>query len=185
VLTDGARFESWLDASRAQRLRTALIARAARWAAAVAPDDALVAGTGLDCLLEGTGARALETGGGPEEAAALAARDGEALLVVRAENPWLAPWHAQGALNDLAAGCDVTLGPATNGSWYLLGMARLRPGLLSAGAAERIATLLREGLAVGMLRAERPLTGPADMEALLADPIAPPELLSAVESERQ
>lgn len=144
------------------------------------------------------GGRVLVSAAGPDVAGALAGLDvtlcdtddvsraaaqadpAEPLLVVRAEIPTLGPAHARDAAADLAAGCDVTIGPTTSGSWYLLGTSHPRIELLEAAAPELLGTLFGQGLRVGMLRSERPLAAPGDLEALLADPLADPALRAAV-----
>ena len=89
--------------------------------------------------------------------------------------------HAVGALDDLAAGCDVVLGPAIDGGLYLVGISRPLPDLFALpeqtwrhdvmGVA---LTAIRDvGYEVGILRAERALHRPADLRAALADPLLP------------
>ncbi len=116
--------------------------------------------------------------------AVLAERSGP-LLVVGTDMPRLGAFHARGALEDLAAGCDAAVGPALDGGYYLIAFARALPELFALptpawGGPEVLArtlALAREaGLAVGMLRAERDLDTPADARAALADPLYPAEI---------
>lgn len=102
--------------------------------------------------------------------------------------PELAHWradHATGALDDLADDCALSVGPMFDGGFYLVAFASPVPALLelpddawdsrdpiglAAGAARR------SGLAIGLLRTERGLRTPADVSALLADPLVDDEL---------
>lgn len=102
--------------------------------------------------------------------------------------PVLAVWraeHALGALDDLADGCQVSVGPVFDGGLYLLALAGLTPwlGELAGGAWSGPETLGRmfagaaqASHAVGMLRAERALRRPADVRAAWSDPLLDPEL---------
>jgi glycosyltransferase A (GT-A) superfamily protein (DUF2064 family) len=95
------------------------------------------------------------------------------------------PEHARAALDDLGAGCDVVLGPALDGGFYLIGINRPLPRLFAlpeqtwrspdvmvlTAAAVRAA-----GLELGILRAERALHRPADVRAALADPLLPEDV---------
>jgi glycosyltransferase A (GT-A) superfamily protein (DUF2064 family) len=120
-----------------------------------------------------------------DAAARVFARHGGPLIVVWPDLPRLRPQHAQGALDDLAAGCDVVLGPAIDGGLYLVAVPRPQPRLFAL--PERawrspdvmqigVAAAREAGLEVGILRAERPLSKPADVRAALADPTLPDEL---------
>lgn len=186
------------------RLQALLIARAAAWAHGVAPGSAHVAIDPPDALAEvepllpaGVSLFARE---GADEAErtfgaagrALAGRDGP-LLLAGVSVPALARAHASAALGDLACGCEVSIGPALAGGWYLLALARPHLGLLvassDAGAREEAMglslTAAREaGLGVGLLRAERDLESPADVAATLADPLTPPEVRRALTGPR-
>jgi glycosyltransferase A (GT-A) superfamily protein (DUF2064 family) len=165
-----------------------LVEHAARWAARWAPGRArVIAATGA----LPAGVQSIDPAGedrGERIAAAAAttldARGGP-LLIVSAAFPGLGPAHAGAALDDLANGCDVTLGPSTAGDWYLLGLRSAAPALMQslAAGADAAATMRAAalaGLAFGMLRSERPLRSVADAAALRADPLAGPELLAAL-----
>lgn len=107
------------------------------------------------------------------------------LLIVWPDIPRLRAEHARGALEDLASGCDLVLGPSLEGGFYLIGIRRPLPKLFalpervwrSPDAMSLGLTAVREvGLELGILRAERPLHRPGDVRAALADPLLPLEL---------
>jgi glycosyltransferase A (GT-A) superfamily protein (DUF2064 family) len=153
---------------RPQALEHELVARARRWADALAPGRVVSAPGAL-----GEAVRLLfAEGNGP-------------VLVVW---PELARWrseHATAALDDLADDCEISVGPMFDGGFYLVAFARPVPALvdlpdaawqgrdpigLAADAAQRA------GLGVGLLRTERGLRTPADVSALLADPLVDDDL---------
>jgi hypothetical protein len=110
--------------------------------------------------------------------------------------PELATWSAdlgRAALDDLRAGCALSVGPIFDGGLYLLAATGAGLRLLGAGArgdaaADRVdlsgpavlATLLglaeRAGIEVGLLRTERGLRSADDVRALLVDPLCDEEL---------
>jgi hypothetical protein len=113
------------------------------------------------------------------------ARHDGPLLIVWPDLPRLRQELARSALDDLAAGCDVVLGPAIDGGFYLIGIDRPLPKLF--GLPENawrspdamtigLAAARDAGLEVGLLRAERALHRPADVRAALADPLLPAEV---------
>jgi len=184
-----------LGAGRCAALQALLIRRAAAWAAAAAPGAAFCAVDGAvdevaALLPPGVIAFAQE---GDEPAAVLAAavaRVGRGpLLIAGTDCTRLGPAHAAAALEDLAAGCDVTIGATLEGGWYLAGLREPRSDLLAV-AAEGLqreggfSLVLRRaselGAELGMLRHERALVTPADAAALLADPLLPPDLRAAL-----
>jgi glycosyltransferase A (GT-A) superfamily protein (DUF2064 family) len=176
-------------------LQSALIAHAAVWGHMVSrgpihvahdPPDAsaeLRRLVGPDALMfpqngEGIAGRLADA------SARVLARAGGPLLIVWPDLPRFRTAHAQGALDDLNAGCDVVLGPAIDGGLYLVGIARPLPELFALpeqtwrhdvmGVA---LTAIREvGFEVGILRAERALHRPADLRAALADPLLPGDI---------
>ena len=110
------------------------------------------------------------------------ARHAGPLLIVWPDVPRLRRSHAEAALGDLGAGCDVVLGPAVDGALYLIGIARPLPRLFAlpeqAWRSPDVMTVgfaaAREaGLEIGILRVERALHRPADARAALADPLVP------------
>jgi uncharacterized protein len=195
--------ESLLGPEGCARLQAVLIRRAADWAAAVAPGRAFVAYDPPDALEEmlalvppGTDLLAQEDGHPGERLAAAVERafalgGGGPVLVSGTDVPRLSPGHAAAALADLEAGCDATFGPALSGGWYLAGLAAPRPELFALGEEARDGpTLLartleiarEHSLELGLLRYERALERPLDARAVLADPLAPADVVAALRS---
>lgn len=177
-------------------LATALLRRTAAWAQRVAGDRARVvlgdAGDDPGNLAAIAEVVAAPSHGERVSAAASAAfeRFGGPLLIVASDFPWLSAAHAAAALDDLGAGCDMTVGPSTAGDWYLLGLrasaaalAQLAPEAWTEGrlGAETLRAGTGAGLALGLLRSERPLRTRADAAALRADPLADRELIAALD----
>jgi rSAM/selenodomain-associated transferase 1 len=188
------RLEPLLGPEGCAALQTALIRRAGAWAAAVGtpyvaftPADAreeiaalVPAGTTLieqaegdlgDRLAAATG-RVLAEHGGP-------------VVLIGVDTPQLRPEVGFAALEDLRSGADVTFGPAADGGYYLIGLREPHPEVFALPGEtwggpevfERSLALATEaGLSLAMLRAERDLDEPADAEAMLADPLTPPEI---------
>lgn len=188
------RLEPILGRAGCARLQAALVTRAARWARAVAHTDAWVAfdppdAEGELASLVGPGVRLVpqvpgDLGQRIAAAASLihSARPGP-VLVVGCDVPALAPHHARAALDDLAQGCQVVVGPALDGGYYLLAVQEDRPELFDLpteawGGPEVLALTLDRapGLSIGLLRAERDLDTPDDVRAALADPLTAPAL---------
>lgn len=108
------------------------------------------------------------------------AHTGGPVIVVWPDLPRLRPDHASAALGDLAAGCELVLGPVIDGGFYLIAVSRPRPDLFAlperawrGGDAMAIATAAvgEAGLELGILRTERALHRPVDLRAALADPL--------------
>jgi hypothetical protein len=153
---------------RPEPLEQELVGRARRWADELAPGGVLPVPGGM-----GTAVAGLFAGG-----------DGP-VFVIWPELPRWRSDHAVGALDDLADDCALSLGPMFDGGFYLIAFASPVPALLelpddawhgrdpiglAADAAQR------SGLAIGLLRTERGLRTPADVTALLADPLVDDEL---------
>jgi glycosyltransferase A (GT-A) superfamily protein (DUF2064 family) len=111
------------------------------------------------------------------------------LLVAGTAVPRLSAAHAAAALADLAEGCDATFGPALDGGFYLAGLAGPRAGVFALppeewdtpGLLNAVLARAREfDLEIGLLRYERELRQPLDVSALLADPLAPPDVVAAL-----
>lgn len=187
-----------LGRHRSVALRRILAARAAAWAAGVAPpgrvfaavapggdavDGRAVAGEAVvvECAGDTEGRRVASA---LERVGAAGGGDGP-VLVAWPELAWWRPAHAHAALDDLRSGCDVTVGPVFDGGFYLLGLNRPIPGLLAApddgwlgpqAMGLVLAAAHAAGLQAGLLRAERGLHGEADVRAALADPLLDAEL---------
>jgi hypothetical protein len=158
------------DESRVSSIEALLERRALEWARAIAGDG--------DGDRDGDG----DAGG----AVVVAARDlasavapDRPTLVVWSELPVWPPETAAAALDDLAAGCPVSIGPVFDGALYLLAFAEPIPELVALGEqpwhgvqamARLFAVAEQRQLEVGLLRAERGLRRPSDVRALRADP---------------
>jgi glycosyltransferase A (GT-A) superfamily protein (DUF2064 family) len=111
------------------------------------------------------------------------------LLVAGTGVPRLSAAHAAAALADLVEGCDATFGPALDGGFYLAGLAGPDAAVFTVPAeAWESSDLLTgvlahardHGLELGLLRYERELRGPLDVRALLADPLAPADVVAVL-----
>jgi glycosyltransferase A (GT-A) superfamily protein (DUF2064 family) len=106
-------------------------------------------------------------------------------VIVWPELPVWLPQAGPAALEDLASGCAVSIGPVFDGALYLLALAEPIPELLALArrpwhgvqAMARVFGVVEQRkLEVGLLRAERGLRTPDDVRALLADPLTDKEL---------
>jgi uncharacterized protein len=104
------------------------------------------------------------------------------VIVIGTDCPVLDRTRLDRAAAVLAEGHDVVLGPAHDGGYYLIGVARPDPRVfaLPAGAwgGPRVAELTAEavagaGLSLGCLEPEHDLDTPSDVGRLVADPRAP------------
>lgn len=188
--------EPLLGPDRAAALQAALIVQTVAWARTVAPDAVNVAYEPPDAAAELRRLIGTQMPLFPQNGDGIAGRlaDAAARVFVHHDGPVLIAWpdlprlrehHARAALEDLEAGCDVVLGPAIDGGFYLIGLARPLPRLF--GLPEQawrspdamtigLVAARDAGLEIGLLRAERALHRPADVRAALADPLLPPEL---------
>lgn len=188
--------EPLLGADRCAALQVKLIQAAVAWGEEVAPNAVHVAHDPPDSAAE---IRLLlgreriifpQNGDGisgriADAAARVFARHTGPLLIVWPDLPRLRPEAARAALDDLRAGCDVVLGPALEGGFYLIAINRPLPKLFALpegvwrspdAMALAIGAVRAAGLELGVLRAERPLQRPADVRAALADPLLPEDV---------
>jgi hypothetical protein len=185
--------EPLIGADACVALQSLLIARTLAWAEAVAPGAVHVAHDPPDSAAELRPLVGRRVGLFPQNGDGIAMRLADAASRVYAhhEGPLLAVWpdvprlraaHANAALGDLAAGCDVVLGPAVDGGMYMVGIARPLPRLFALPEQAwrsrdvmtvGIAAAREAGLEIGILRVERALHRPSDARAALADPLVP------------
>lgn len=188
--------EPLIGADRAAALQAALIGQVAEWANEVAAGAVHVAHDPPDAGAELRGLIGKEASFFPQNGDGIAARlaDATARVFSRSRGPLLIVWpdlprwrieHASAALDDLEAGCDVSLGPVFDGGFYLIAISRPLPSLFSLPEQSwrspdamtiALAAAQDAGLEVGILRAERALHQPADVRAALADPLLDPKL---------
>lgn len=192
-----AALEPLIGADGCVSLQTALLLRTLSWAREVARERVFVAYEPPDARAELTTLMGLGPTYFPQNGDGIASRTAAASAHVFAsgERPLLIVWpvlarltatHAAAALDDLADGCDVVLGPVVDGGLYLVGVRRPAPALF--GLPERawrspelvpiaVTTAGQSGLQIGLLRTERALQRPADVRSALADPLLAPELV--------
>jgi rSAM/selenodomain-associated transferase 2/rSAM/selenodomain-associated transferase 1 len=165
------------------QIQAALVERTARWAAAVAPGAAYVALDGPAALPPGATALRQSHGHLGERleraTAEVWSRHSGPLLVVGVDTRLTAA-HAEAALDRLASGADAVFGPALDGGYWLVALARPAPELFTTidpvawGGPDVLALSLAAaraaGLSVATLEPERDLDTPADAEALRDDP---------------
>ena len=174
-------------------LQAELISAAARWASELAPGAVHVAheppdaGPELRPLVGRDATLFPQNGDGisgriADAAGRVFARSQAPLLIVWPDLPVLSLGHGEAAFEDLRSGCDLVFGPAIDGGFYLVGIARPLPELFALPerawrnpdtTAAAVAAAREAGLEIGLLRAERALQRPADVRAALADPLLP------------
>ena len=103
-------------------------------------------------------------------------------FVLSADVPRLTVAHLASAALDLYDGADASFGSTLDGGSYLLAMREARADLLvhgpggtpgPAGMAHAFAIAREARIEVGLIRMERRLHEPADVNALLVDPLLP------------
>jgi glycosyltransferase A (GT-A) superfamily protein (DUF2064 family) len=190
--------EPLIGAARCAELQMALVARACAWALEVAPGAVHV---GYEPVDAGPELRALlgpDVSLFPQSGTGISGRlaQASARLFARGDGPVLIIWpdlprwradHFHGALDDLTAGCDLSLGPEFDGGFYMIGLARPLPALFALpetswrspdAISAAVGAVTEAGLEVGLLRAERGLRRPEDVRAVLADPLTDSEMRS-------
>ena len=191
------RLEPVLGPEGCARLQAVLLRRAVDWAAAVGTP--YVVFTPADAEAEvaalAPGARLLPQAEGDlgdrlaAATGAVLAEHGGPVVLVGVDTPQLTPAHGAAALDDLADGIDVTFGPASDGGYYLVGLREPHPEVFALPTAcwggpdvlrLSLEAAARAGLSLGMLRSERDVDEPADVEAFLADPLTPPDVVAAL-----
>jgi hypothetical protein len=190
------RLEPLLGPEGCAALQTELVRRAAAWAAAVAtpyvtftPADARDELTAL--VPPGTTLVEQPDGDLGDRLAAITAQvlaeHGGPVVLIGVDTPQIRPAVGRQALEDLRSGVDVTLGPAADGGYYLVGLREPHPEVFALPSEKwggdevfelTIAAAHRAGLSLAMLRAERDLDDEADARAMLADPLTPPEIVA-------
>jgi uncharacterized protein len=185
-----------LGAEGCARLQAALIGVVCRWAADVAPHGAYLAYGPADAQESELRAhvpdsmRLFADGDGDLGDRLAAATDrvlrarAEPLLVVGTDMPTLTRAHAREAEAVLRAGADAVFGPALDGGYWIVGLARPMPDAFDLGAAWGGPTVLERslervheaGLRAELLGSERDLDHPADARALASHPGMPREV---------
>jgi glycosyltransferase A (GT-A) superfamily protein (DUF2064 family) len=114
---------------------------------------------------------------------------GGPILLADIHTPHLRVRVGELALEDLREDCDVTFAPSTQAGFYLIGLRAAHVEVFDVppeawGGPEHLARTFeaahRAELTLGMLRAERGLHDEGDVRALLADPLAPPEIVEVL-----
>ena len=195
------RLEPLLGPEGCARLQAALIRVAARWAIGVAPGGAYLA-YGPDGAREDELRPHLPDGVRPfpdrpgdlgdrlttAVARVLAERPGP-LLVVGTDMPLLGRAHAHAAWAALRDGSDVVFGPAEDGGYWIVGLARPLPAAFALASdtwggpdvLERSLVLARAaGARAELIGVERDLDDPDDARALLDRPGLPLEVARAL-----
>jgi glycosyltransferase A (GT-A) superfamily protein (DUF2064 family) len=171
--------EPVLGREGAKRLRAVLLRRAVAWAEAVGdPYVVEPAGATTGERLASVCREVFDEHGGP-------------ILLADAGTPYLRRDTGERALEDLREDCDATFGPSTAAGFYLVGLRAAHTEVFDVppeawGGPEHLARTFeaahRAGLSLGMLRAERGLQDEGDVRALLADPLAPADVVEVLRS---
>jgi glycosyltransferase A (GT-A) superfamily protein (DUF2064 family) len=168
-----------LGEERADAVGRLLVARATEWADALSAEQVRVSAS-AEGLADAVG-RAFAGGhGGP-------------VIVVWPVLPCWRPEHAAAVLDDLAAGCEVSLAPVFDGGLYLLALTRMIPALLDLpleawdspdATGLVLAAINQADVPVGLVRPEHGLRRPDEVRAALADPLLDAELRSLLTASR-
>ena len=186
------RLEPLLGAGGCARLQAALIRRAAALddgdgCLAHSPADALdllrpLVGPRVRLFPQAEGDLGERMAGAVRHVASGAPGGDGPVIVIGTDCPVLGRPHLDRAAILLDEGHDVVLGPAHDGGYYLVGLARPDPRVFAlpteAWGGPRVATLTAEaaaaaGLSLGYLGPEHDLDTPEDVARLIADPRAP------------
>jgi glycosyltransferase A (GT-A) superfamily protein (DUF2064 family) len=166
-----------LGAGRAAGVQRLLLERAMQWADALSAGRTIAAGDD-ESLADAAGR--VFAGAGADLGAG-----GGAVVVVWPVLPRWSSEHAESVLDDLAAGCQLSVAPVFDAGLYLLAMARMIPAVLALhgetwDSPDAIGLALgpvnEAGADVGLVRPERALRRPGDVDAALADPLLDGEL---------
>jgi len=104
---------------------------------------------------------------------------GGPLILVAPDVPALGDHHLDAARDDLAAGVLLSSAATGDGTPFLMVLSAADPELLSAVGAsfnDVLSLAAARGGELGMIRAERRLSTPGDVRALVVDPLTPPAL---------
>lgn len=190
------RLEPLLGADGCARLQAALIRHAVRWAARMADGSAFVAYAPRDARdevaeLSGAGVRVFAQAPGDLGVRLAAATNlvfalhRGPMVVVGTDLPALGERHADAVRDALTGGADVCLGPAADGGYYLIALARPTAELFRLepetwGGPRVLELTLRaaqaRGLQVAMLEPECDLDTPSDALTALGDPRTPADI---------
>lgn len=192
--------EPMIGADACLALHATLFVEALRWARSLSPRGIFVA---HEPAYVGRDLQRL-TGGDvtvfPQNGEGIAARVADGLVRVTAHSsgPVFVVWpdlprfltsFGTAALDDLAAGCDLVLGPTFESGYYMIALARPLPSLFTQGeqlwrGSGSLMRLHRAAdeleLRVGLLPGQRALQRPADARAALADPLLPEPIARAL-----
>ena len=184
------RLEPLLGAEGCARLQGALIEAVTSWAADLSPGGAYLAYGGAEEDLGPHVAAGVQTfpdtrGDLGDRLAAATAhvfrRRSEPLVVVGTDMPVLTRAHAREAEAVLRGGADVVFGPALDGGYWMVALARPAPDVFDLGGEWGGAAVLERslercaaaGLRVEMLGMQRDLDDAADARALADHPRLP------------
>jgi len=114
-----------------------------------------------------------------------AIRGSGSVILIGTDCPVLRPAHLRAATAQLALGCDVVLGPAYDGGYYLIALARPAPPVFTIPTtawggpqvtAHTVDAAQAAGLTLAFIDPEHDLDTPHDAAAILPDPRLPPEI---------